>query len=227
MGFLSSITGGSKTKVPASGFFALPKPIQRDYSSIAARARDNFYDYSIYSPTQFNADQNQAFSMAQPLDAQGVSNLVSTYQNPYDSSVINDINKQATGANSTLNQSVTQAGQFGSNRQLLGANDIDQSRLNQINTFEQGQFNNSLATGLQQRQQGFSNLLNVGNQQQEQDTAIKQAPLAASQGLAAALQSYMQGFTPGSSQAKTVKTGGGLGGILNLAKTAASTYAAF
>lgn len=224
--------GGSKTTIPATGYYALPSDLKNIY--------DQFYQgipgatsASAFTPPDFNADQNSAFSMvrnaANPT-AQSITDLVNTYQNPYNNSVISEINRQAGGDYSLLKQGLNESGQMGSNRQLLGANDIDLSRQNQIGSFLQSQFNNSLQTGLQQQQQGISNLSNIGNQQQQQQYATQQAPynaLQAESGLLNPVVSYFGGSSP----AQTIKTGGGLGGFLSgagqIASTGAQLYSLF
>lgn len=223
MGFFSSLTGGQKTKVPGTGFYNLPKELQDQYKSFynsipGATAASNFI------LPDFNSDQTLAFQMARDAanpTAPQISNLVQAYQNPFDQSVIDTINREAVGQNSLLKQAQNEAGAFGSNRQFLGANDVDLTRLNQIGTFKQSQFNNSLNTALGQQQQGINNLLNIGGLQQDQQYQNQLAPykgLTAQAGLLQPVVNYMGQST----QPQTIKTGGGLGGIASLAGNVAS-----
>lgn len=221
MGFLSSLTGAKKTKVPGTGFYALPKDLQGQYST--------FYN-SIPGATtaeqftlpDFNADQMAAFDLARWTPTQdSVNSLIAPYQNAFDGSVIDTINREAVGANSLLKQGQNEANAFGSNRQMLGANDVDLTRLNQIGTFKQSQFNNSLNTALNQQQNSMNNLLNVGGQQQNQQYQNQLAPFNALTAQASLLNpaaQYMGQSTP----EQTIKTGGGLGGIASLAGNVAS-----
>lgn len=211
MGFF----GGSKTKIPATGYYALPGDLKGQYTDFynaipGATAAQNF------TLPDYNPDQSGAFQMARDAanpTAQGIQNLVSAYQNPFNESVISEINRQSQGPYSILKQALSQSGQLGSNRQMLGANDVDLSRQNQIGSFLQSQFNNSLNTGLNAQQLGFQNLLGIGNQQQQQAYQNQLAPyqgLEAQAGLLNPVVQYMGASTP----AQTIKTGGGLGGIL-------------
>lgn len=219
MGFF----GGSKTKIPATGYYALPGDLKGQYTDFynaipGATAAQNF------TLPDYNPDQSGAFQMARDAanpTAQGIQNLIAPYQNPFNDSVISEINRQSQGPYSILKQALSQSGQLGSNRQMLGANDVDLSRQNQIGSFLQSQFNNSLNTGLNAQQLGFQNLLGIGNQQQQQAYQNQLAPyqgLQAQQGLLQPTVNYMGASTP----EQTIKTGGGLGGILggisNIAK---------
>lgn len=224
--------GGSSTTVPATGYYSLPSDLKSIYDQFY-QGIPNATSTSAFTPPDFNADQNSAFSMvrnaANPT-SQSISDLVSAYQNPYNNSVISEINRQSQGPYSLLKQALSDSGGLGSNRQLLGANDIDLSRTNQIGSFLQSQFNNSLNTGLQQQQQNINNLSTIGNQQQQQQQQTQQAPynaLQAESGLLNPVVSYVGQSTP----SYTVKTGGGLGSFLqsagqvaNIASTAASLF---
>lgn len=79
---------------------------------------------------------------AQALINQGIAPTPESLQadlsmlmNPFDEYVINDMNRQATGANSLVNQNASRAGQQGSNRSFLGTSDVEQQRLNSIGQF--------------------------------------------------------------------------------------------
>lgn len=228
MGFFSSITGGQKTKVPGTGYYALPKELQNQYSSFynsipGATAASNFI------LPDFNNDQTLAFQMARDAanpTAPQISNLVQAYQNPFDQSVIDTINREAVGQNSLLKQAQNEAGAFGSNRQFLGANDVDLTRLNQIGSFKQSQFNNSLQTALGQQQQGIGNLLNIGGMQQNQQYQNQLAPYNALTAQAGLLQPVVN-YLGQSTQPQTIKTGGGLGGLLSTASNVAGLASGF
>lgn len=169
-----------------------------------------------FTPPDFNQDQQNAFGMIRGganRTPEDVMNMVNTYQNPYDHYVIDEINRQSQGPYSLLKQAMSASGGMGSNRQVLGANDIDLSRLNQIGGFKQSQFNNSLQTALGQDQQSIQNLLGIGGQQQNQQWMTQQAPYNALQAQGGLLQPVANYFGQ-SAPEKTVKTGGGLGGLL-------------
>lgn len=208
--------GGQKTTIPATGYYALPGDLKDQYQSFwqaipGATAADNF------KMPDYNQDQQSAFSMvrgaANPTSS-SISQLLSSYMNPYNDYVIQGINREAQGQNSILKNAMTQAGQLGSNRGLLGANDIDLTRQNQIGGFLQSQFNNALQTGLGQQQQGIQNLLGIGNQQQQQQFQNQQAPLQGLQAQQGLLQPTVD-YVGKSSPEQTIKTGGGIGGLLS------------
>lgn len=221
MGFGSSLLGGKKTKVPGTGFYALPKDLQSQYSTFY-KAIPGATTADQFTLPDFNADQLAAFDLARWTPTQdSVNSLIAPYQNPFDEAVINTINREAVGANSLLKQGQNEANAFGSNRQMLGANDVDLTRLNQIGSFKQSQFNNSLNTALNQQQNQMNNLLNVGGQQQNQQYQNQLAPfnaLTAQSSLLNPVVQYMGQSTP----ERTIKTGGGLGGIASLAGNIAS-----
>lgn len=223
MGFFSSLSGGQKTKIPGTGFYNLPSDLQSQYQDFY-RAIPGATASSNFMLPDFNQDQLAAFGLvrnaANPTAA-SISNLVQPYQNPFDQAVIDTINREAVGQNSLLKQAQNEAGAFGSNRQFLGANDIDLTRLNQIGSFKQSQFNNSLNTALGQQQQNIGNLLNIGGMQQEQQYQNQLAPYNALQAQAGLLQPVVN-YMGQSTAPRTVKTGGGLGGFLNTAGSIAS-----
>jgi hypothetical protein len=194
----------------------LPSDLQSQYNTFY-NAIPGATTSAAFTLPNYNTDQTQAFSnienSANPT-SQSIGDLVKTYQNPYDQSVIDGINRQANGQYSILKQSLNEAGQQNSNRQDLGANDIDLSRQQQIGQFEQSQFNNSLNTGLQQQQLNNQNLLGIGNFQQNQSYQNQLAPYAALQAQAGLLNPAAN-FLSGSQPATTVKTDGGLMGLLN------------
>lgn len=215
--------GGTKSTIPATGYYALPGDLKSQYTNFynaipGATAAQNFV------LPDFNQDQQSAFGMvrdqANPT-AQGIQQMLAAYMNPYQDSVINEINRQGQGANSVLQQNINSAGQLGSNRQFLGANDVDLSRMNQIGGFLTNQFDKSLQTGLNQQQLGISNLLGIGNQQQQQQYQNQLAPLQGLQAQQGLLQPTVD-YVGKSSPQTTVKTGGGLGGILGAVGNIAS-----
>lgn len=228
MGFFSGLTGGQKTNIPATGYYSLPSLYRGQYDSIAERL-PGATSYDAFTPPEFNADQLSAFDTVRGMANMGpadIMNLVQKYQNPYDQSVIDGINREAVGNYSQVKQGLNEAGQMGSNRSLLGANDVDLSRLQQIGQFKQSQFNNSLNTGLVQNQQNIGNLLGIGGMQQERDWNVQQAPFNALNAQFSILNPMAQ-FVGNSSPQQTIKTGGGLGGLLGAASGLSSIASGF
>lgn len=181
MGFFSGLVGGilgggqqssgSSSGTFKSGFASLPKELQKPYTQYGTQLSDAFANNPVQTP---NADQTQGFNLARQGVAATPESLqrdLSMLMNPYDQYVINDINREATGQNSLVNQYATQAGQQGSNRSFLGTSDVEQNRLNNIGKFRQDQYNTSVNNILgplaQARQGDISSLLNIGQQQQD------------------------------------------------------------
>lgn len=173
MSFFSSLFGGNNEKqvqTNQSGFGLLPPELQNAFKQYGTQLTSAFPGTT---PT-FNADQTQAFNMARQGTAptpQSFQQDLSMLTNPFDENVINAINREAQGQNSLVNQAATQAGQQGSNRSFLGTSDVEQNRLNNIGQFRQSQYNNAVnqilgpLAGL--KQQDITNLMNVGQQEQD------------------------------------------------------------
>lgn len=227
MGFFDSLTGKQKTTVPASGFYSQLSQFRDLYSELLNNAN------SLYN---INSDQATKDFTPMPLTGgeqtaidniyrgfapteQSLRSDISMFMNPFDDYVINDINRQATGANSLVNQAATQAGQQGSNRSFLGTSDVEQNRLNSIGQFRQNQYNSSINNVLNslipQRQQDASNALTAGTYERGLDTQTRQAPYAALAAGQNSLAGFPTSFGNLGSREQVIKTGGGLGGFLN------------
>lgn len=146
---------------------------------------------NIFTPLQQTAGETKAYDAINHgfTPTQSTFNSdVSMQMNPFDQSVIDTINRQGQGANSVLQQNLNSAGQFGSNRAFLGANDIDLSRLQQIGTFKQGQFNtaanNALTVLPGQRMADATGQINAGTAQRQLNQQTQQAPITALQSIA-------------------------------------------
>lgn len=206
MGFFDGLTktlfGGSDSSSNAqntssSGFSLLPKQIQDAYTGYGTQVSnlENSGNLtSMYTPTALSGGEQGAIDSLYKgftPTASSLSSDINMQMNPFDSSVIDEINRQATGQNSTLQQQLSQNGAMGSNRSILGANDIDQSRLDQIGTFKQGEYNtalqNALTTLPQQRQQDAADALTAGSTVRNLNLATSTAPLTALQQLGQAL----------------------------------------
>lgn len=229
MGFFSGILGDTPSQsTPATGYYSQPAPYQNLYAGTVENAKSLLLPNGQLNSSLFSAPQtNQFENNAQNLISQGVApnaqslqSDISMLTNPFDSSVIDSINKQSQGANSLVNQAATQAGQQGSNRSFLGTSDVEQNRLNSIGQFQQSQYNNAINQALGPlaglRQQDISNNAAEGATQRGIDTQNQQAPLSALQAAYTALNGTPTGFNNFGNQA-TSGIGGGftLGGLLN------------
>ena len=234
---MGSILGGGGSKQSSSstsGYAALPPQLQAIFNQLgmAVGQYTNPNNPGVtdrFTPLAQTADETAAFDkMRQGFTptAQSLQSDIAMQQNPFDQSVIDGINREATGQNSILGQNLTKAGQFGSNRGMLGANDIDLSRLQQIGQFKQGQFNTSLNNALnvlpQQRANDANSLLGIGQFQRNLQGQTNLAPVSALQ----AGTGMISPFTAGGTAAGNSSTGGSgmLGGIGNLVSGAGTLY---
>lgn len=221
MGFLSGLTkmltgGSDSSSQGTSGFGLLPPEIQGAYKSYGTQVNKLIPNaLTAYTPMGQTAGETQAYNAINQgftPTQQSLNSDINMQMNPFDSSVIDTINRQGQGDYSILKQNATQAGQFGSNRQSLGANDIDLSRLQQIGTFKQGEFNTALQNALTTlpglRQQDAQAQLAAGGNQRQLGIQQASAPITGLQQIGAAL-----GILPtsgGSQQTSSSSTMNGL-----------------
>lgn len=220
MGFFSSILGGSKSSSSSGGFNQLPEEIRGAYTGLGSELEKILQGSygAAYKPTPISAGEQSAIDRMYKgfaPTAESISSDISMQQNPYDKYVIDEINRQAGGDYSILKQALNEAGQMGSNRQNLGANDIDLSRLNQIGSFKQDWYKdamkNALTTLPGMRSADATTALGAGSYMRDIDAANSSAQIRALQEIAKAM-----GILPTveGSQTSTSKGGGGIGGLL-------------
>lgn len=198
------ISGGSSDsnqqsqQQATSGFQALSPQIQDVFNTLATTAGQYLpgtgaggSTSNMYTPLPQTAGEttalntiNQGFN---PTTSQ-FNSSVNEQMNPYNQDVINQINKNAYGQNSVLNQQATQAGQFGSNRQMLGANDIATTQANEIGSLLNPEYNtavnNALTTIPQLNAQSAQAQLQGGAFQRQLAGQTAQAPLTSLSSLA-------------------------------------------
>lgn len=190
-------SSGSNQQSSQQGFRDLPPEIQNAFKDLATQAQgflpgNNAGTTSAFTPLAQTAGETQAINNINrgfTPNAQQFQSDIDMQQNPYNKYVIDEINRQAGGQKSVLNQSLNSAGQFGSNRQFLGANDIDLSRMNNIGSFLQQGYqnasNNALTTLPGLRANDASAQLQAGGFQRGLAGQSAQAPIS---GLAAISQ---------------------------------------
>ncbi len=200
--YICYISGGSTdssgSQSSQQGFRDLPPEIQNVFKTLATQTGSYLNGgsnaagtTSMFTPLAQTAGEtgainniNQGFAPT----ASSINSDINMQTNPFDSSVIDTINRQAAGQGSVLNQQTNAAGQFGSNRAMLGANDIDLSRLEQIGQFKQGEYNtalnNALTTLPQQRLSDANAQLSAGGFQRSLNSQTQQAPITALQSIA-------------------------------------------
>ncbi len=208
----------SSSSSSSGGFNQLPDEIKKAFMSLGSEAQKFIGDagYKAFTPIGETDAEKRALEMINKGFTPTQESLNSDIQmqmNPYDSYVIDEINRQAGGQYSVLKQAMNQAGQFGSNRQMLGANDIDLTRLGQIGQFKQSQFNNSLQNALnalpQSRRQDAAGMMGGGEFQRNLGLQTSTAPIQALQALAQVL-----GVLPKQEGSTTSTTKGASGGLL-------------
>lgn len=217
-----------KTTIPATGFYSQPGSYQSLYNQGLLAARQAVYDLNTgkintdqYTPIPQTSDETRAFDIARRGMAptpESLNSDILMLMNPYDDYVISDLNRQAAGENSLVNQLASRAGQIGSNRSFLGTSDVEQNRLNNIGRLRQGQYNTAISQALNNlpalRQQDIANLMNIGGFQRNLDLQTKQAPLVAAQNALGLLGSVPTQFGNFGSEERTVKGPNALGSVV-------------
>jgi hypothetical protein len=216
-----------KTKVPATGFYAQPKAYQDLYGRTLDATNKALFNETggirsdLFTPLAQTADETRAFDLMRagltPTN-ETLTPDIAMLMNPYEEYVTGGINREAAGANSLVNQAMSRAGQIGSNRSFLGTSDVEQTRLNNIGQMRANQYNTALDRALtvlpQLRQQDIQNLTGIGGFQRELDMSTKQAPVNAAQTAMGMFNQIPTQFGNFGTEARTVKTSSGLGGIL-------------
>jgi len=184
-------SSGKSNSNTNSGFSQLPASIQNAYTQYANTLNNSTSDQdaltAAYTPNDLNSGATSALSnlsnSAYSPTADSIKSDIEMQTNPYDSSVIDTYNREANGSNSQLKQAQSTAGQFGSNRAQLGANDVDLTRLNQIGTFKQEEYNtalnNALTTLPNQRTTAAQNAVSAGTTEVNNSLAQSEAPYTA------------------------------------------------
>lgn len=191
----SSSSSGSQSS--SSGFGGLPQSIQDAFSNLATSATSTLnpgttpnsalFTLPSLAPGSSNAlsqIQNQNFA----ITPDSIKSNINEQMNPYNDSVINQIEKAQNGSLSQLNSYLTNSGTFGSNRGMLGASDISNTAADQIGSFLSGEYNtnlnNALTTIPQNNASSAAGSVQAGLTGQQQQTTNQQAPVSALAALA-------------------------------------------
>lgn len=205
----------SSSQSSQSGFRDLPPEIQNVFKQLAVEAGSYLPSANPSTTAMFTPiGQTSGESTALTNINRGFAPNAAQYQqdidmqmNPFDNSVIAEINRQAQGQNSILQSNLNRAGQFGSNRSFWSANDIDRERLDQIGRFKQNQFNtasNNALTVLPQARAADANAqLQGGAFQRNLQMQQQQAPISAMAAI-----SQILGVLPTNSGQSSGKSGG-------------------
>lgn len=218
--------GGKKVTIPATGFYSQPQAYQDLYTGLLSGANSTLlpggqFNYNMFKPTPITEGERAGLaSMAQGFtpNQESLQSDLSMLMNPFDEYVINDLNRQSQGQNSLVKQFGNQAGQMGSNRNFLGTSDVEQNRLNSIGGFRQSQYNNSLNTIFNNlvpsRRADATGQLTGGAYGRELQAQQDQAPFNALMQAYGLFNGIPTEFGNFGTKQQTIKTGGGLGGIL-------------
>lgn len=231
MGFLTDasqfLNGGSDSQSNSqSGFALLPPELQEAFKNYAGQVNGTFANgganaaFTPLAQTSYETNALNAIGKGTTPTADSIQSDIAMQMNPFNDSVINGINRQANGDYSILKQAQNEAGQLGSNRGLLGANDIEQTRLDTIGKFQQDQYNtalnNSLGTLTNSRNTDIANNFSAGDFLRNLDTNTNQAGVNALTSFGGLLGAIPQ--TGGSTSSATeTKQNGASGNIAALA----------
>lgn len=183
------LLGGKTTTIPATGFYAQPKAYQDLYSNLSATTNSVLYGpygsgLDTFKPMDLTGAEQSALGRLEAGFAPTQASLqqdIGMFMNPYEQSVIDLVSREATGANSLVNQAATRASQQGSNRSFLGTSDVEQNRLNNIGQMRANQYNQAINTVMgsliPQRINDAQNALSTGGYRRELNLQQKQAPL--------------------------------------------------
>ena len=226
--------GGGGGGSSQSGYSALPKALKDAFNPLGIAVGQytnpaNAGVKEMFTPLAQTADETAAMQRIRQgftPTAESLKSDISMLMNPFDQSVIDVINREGQGQYSALKQAMTQAGQLGSNRSMLGANDIDLSRMQQIGTFKQNQYNQALNQIFDklvpQRAADAQGMLGIGSFERGLDTATKQAPISALQSGTSMIAPFVSGGTSTSTGANNT-----LSNIGNLASGLGTAWKAF
>ncbi len=217
--------GSSQSSSSKSGYSALPKALQGGFNQLGT-AIPQFTDpnnpgvIDAFTPAPLSAAENTAvgnINAGFAPTASSVDSDMALQMNPFNEQVIGEVNRQGQGQYSVLKQAMQDAGQSGSNRTLLGANDVDLSRMGVIGSLLQNQFNtsmnNALTTLPSARAADATSQLGVGDIIRQLGLQTKQAPvnaLAAGTGMIAPFTAGGTSSSSGSSQNGIISTLAGM-----------------
>lgn len=228
MGFLSGLSGilggGAQSKGSSqSGFALLPTEIQDAFKGYGTKFTGLLPGATeAFTPLPQTADETNAFNTIRQGFAPTAASLesdIGMLTNPWNDFVLGDVNRQAAGDYSILKQDIGAAGQFGSNRQRLGANDIEQTRLGTIGKLRQGQYDSALSQVfnnlIPQRQADAAGKLGIGEFQRNLSGQTAQAPYTGMLALAQALGALPQSGGSTEKQSMTKSDSGTLGNLVS------------
>lgn len=201
---MGSLFKKPKVSTPASGFYSQPQGFQDLYGSVLKNANAGIgaINADMFDPSKgVTSGAFQSLMQGFAPTAESLQSDISMFMNPYNDAVINQINREATGQNSLVNQAANRAGQMGSNRSFLATSDVEQNRLNNIGQFYQGQYdsaiNNVLNKLVPQRAADAATALTVGQQSTQAPLQALMSQLGLLQGVPTSFGSNQQAQSSG------------------------------
>jgi hypothetical protein len=192
---MQDIFGGSSSsgsQSSQSGWALLPKEIQDAFTSFATTAGKTLNpggtpDGSAYKLPALNSGSQSALDNISngkfAITPDSFAANMKMLQDPYQQSVINQIQRNATGDSSQLSSYFDKAGDFGSNRSMLGNSDISAKAADQVGSFLSGEYNSNkndaLTTIPSNQAQSAAGAVQAGLTQQQQQLTNQQAPISA------------------------------------------------
>lgn len=194
MGVISNIFGGGKSAAPApSGGTGIQTSIIREAPGIEERKIElmdlarGVAGQPVKIPAMqvapFSALEQQGLTAAgttgvgQPTVTSGIGQLlaaqtpnINQFFNPYQSYVIDEINRQAAQAQNQLSANAVMSGAFGGGREGVAQAELERARLGQVGLAQQRGFGQALTAAQQQQAQQAqigSQLANIGAGQQQ------------------------------------------------------------
>lgn len=235
MGFLSGLSGilgggqqSSGGQTSQSGFALLPQEIQDAFKNYGTQVNSQLTGgklTNMYTPLGQTAGETQAYDSINKgfaPDQQQLASDINMQMNPYMGSVLNQVQQQAYGANSALKSAQTAAGQYGSNRGALGANDIANTQADTVGGILGNQYNTSLQNALttlpQLRAASAQAQLGAGANQRQLYGQQQQAPIAGLGAIGGLLGALPQ--SGGSTTSQSNESSQSAGGTFNNLATA-------
>ena len=225
---LGSSGSSSGQSTGQSGFSLLPPALQQAFTQYgntlnSQTANPNSLT-SAFTPEPLNSGATSSLQAlsdnAYAPTAANINSSMASVTNPYMADVINPTEQAAYGADSALSSTLSAAGQFGSNRATLGANNIANQEAATIGGLEGNQFNTSmndvLSSILPGMQSSASGSINAGLTAQQQALMKSTAPYTALSAYSSLLGNIPSsgGSISNSSNSSATSSGFGMFGML-------------
>lgn len=224
-GSLFGSSGQERPSQQASGFAALPSDLQNVFRDLTLTAGDFIASTGdAFRPIDLTSQEimvGEQFGL--PFtDPAAYSQSVQSFLNPYRDIITQDINRDFEGAFNAANAAASQAGAFGSTRQMQALGDVERARSDAISRAMADQYGQALG----QRQQSLGNLLGFGGLQRDLSLQQSQAPLN-QLGAVSNIISPLLGTSTGTGRYTTQGSSGSVNDIASIAQLGMSLAGLF